>query len=160
MHSQERRNLAAPCGLYCGACTSYITRKRGGEVALTAMAKRVSERWGTTIKTADLVCEGCLSSQVAIYCRRCAMRDCATKKGINYCAQCSDFPCQTITNFNNDGVRHHSEVLANVRHQKEIGIDVWLDEQEKRWRCPTCKCLIEWYDTKCPQCASTLPKQF
>ena len=88
------------------------------------------------------------------------MRDCAVEKGITYCTQCSDFPCQTIIDFNNDGRPHHSEVLINVRRQQEIGIDAWLDEQEKRWRCLNCRCIIEWYDTECPQCTTILPKQF
>jgi len=160
MSKNEREKLAAPCGLYCGACSTYITRQRGGELALNIMAKRMAERWGRTIKTEDIVCEGCLSSQVAIYCRRCAMRACTIEKGMTHCAQCSSFPCQTIANFNNDGAPHHSEVLTNVRHQKEIGINAWLDEQEKRWRCPTCSQVIEWYDTKCPRCEGALPKQF
>ena len=161
MNNQERNKLAAPCGLYCGACSTYIARKRGDEVALNAVAKRIAEYRGWTIKPEkDLVCAGCLSSQLAIFCLRCAIRDCAFEKGITYCAQCSDFPCQIIIDFNNDGRPHHSEVLANVRRQQEMGIDAWLDEQEKRWRCPDCGCSIEWYDTKCPQCTVILPKQF
>lgn len=81
-------------------------------------------------------------------------------KGITHCARCSGFPCQTIIEFNNDDILHHSEVLDNVHRQQEIGIDAWLDEQEKRWRCQACGCIIDWYDTKCPQCTATLPKQF
>ena len=161
MNSQERRKLAAPCGLYCGACSTYIARKRGDEAALDVVAKRITELRGWVIKSEeDLVCDGCLSSQLAIMCRRCAMRTCAIEKGITYCAQCSDFPCKTIIDFNNDGRPHHSEVLDNVCRQQEIGIDAWLDEQEKRWHCMACGCIIEWYDTQCPQCAATLPKQF
>lgn len=161
MNNQERKKLAAPCGLYCGACSIYIARKRDDEAALNAVARRITERRGRVIKPEeDLICDGCLSSQLAIFCHCCVMRDCAVEKGITYCAQCSDFPCQTIIDFNNDGRPHHSEVLTNVRRQQEIGIHAWLDEQEKRWRCPDCGCIIEWYDTKCPQCAAILPKQF
>ena len=161
MNSQERRQLVAPCGLYCGACSIYTARKRGDAAALDVWAKRVTERRGWVIKPEeDRVCDGCLSSQQAIMCRRCAMRTCSIDKGITHCAECSDFPCQTIIDFNNDGRPHHSEVLDNVRRQQEIGIDAWLDDQEKRWRCPACGCVIDWYDAKCPQCAAILPKQF
>ena len=161
MISQERRELAAPCGLYCGACSTYVARKRGDQAALSAVAKRIAQLRGWILKPEeDLVCDGCLSSQLATVCRRCSMRACAVEKRIAHCAQCSDFPCQTIIDFNNDGRPHHSEVLANVRHQQKIGIDAWLDEQEKRWRCSTCSCPIEWYDTQCPQCTATLPIQF
>ncbi len=161
MDSSEHRKLAAPCGLYCGACSTYVARKRGDKAALNAVAKRISERRGWVIKPEeDLVCNGCLSPQLAIFCRRCAMRECTIKKEITHCAQCPDFPCQTIINFNNDGLPHHSEVLSNIHRQQEMGINAWLDEQENRWRCSTCGCVIEWYDIKCPQCATTLPKQF
>lgn len=97
------------------------------------MARRIAEQRGWVIKPEeDLVCDGCLSSQLAIFCRRCVMRACAVEKEITYCAYCSDFPCQTIIDLNNDGRPHHSEVLINIRRQQEIGIDAWLDEQEKR----------------------------
>ena len=133
MSSPQRKELAAPCGLYCGACSTYIARKRGDEEALKAMAECIAEARGQAIKPEeDLTCNGCLSSQLAIFCRQCTMRACAVEKGITHCAQCSDFPCHTITDFNNDGRSHHSEVLANVRRQQEIGIDAWLDEQEAR----------------------------
>lgn len=160
MENQERRHLAAPCGLYCGACSGLIARERGGEDALKQMAKSSNERWGTTISADDIYCEGCLSSRVAIYCRRCTIRDCVTKKNINYCYQCTDFPCQTITSFNDDGRPHHSEVLANVHRQKQIGLDAWLDEQEKKWHCHSCGYVLQWYDSKCPRCAEIIPKQF
>jgi len=160
-NSQKRRKLAGPCGLYCGACSVYVARKRGDAAALDVVAKRITEQESWVIKPEeDLVCDGCLSSQQAIMCRRCAMRTCAIDKGITHCAQCPDFPCQTIIDFNNDGQPHHSEVLDNVRRQQEIGIDAWLDDQEKKWHCSACGCVIDWYDTKCPQCAATLPKQF
>jgi len=161
MSSQEREKLAAPCGLYCGACSIYIARKRGDEAAVNTMAKRISEARGSEIRPEeDITCNGCLSSQLAIFCRQCDMRTCAVEKGVTHCAQCSEFPCPTITDFNDDGRPHHSEVLDNVRRQQETGIDAWLDEQEDRWRCPDCGCVIGWYDTKCPQCTTALPEQF
>ena len=57
MNNQERKKLAAPCGLYCGACSTYIARKRGDEAALNAMARRIAEQRGWVIKPKeDLVC--------------------------------------------------------------------------------------------------------
>lgn len=155
------RNRAAPCGLYCGACSAYIARQRDDRERLDAIAKRIGKVEGWVIKPdEDLGCEGCLSSKLAIMCRKCAIRDCAINKGYNYCARCPDFPCQTIINFNNDGRPHHSEVLDSIRQQQQMGIDSWLEEQGKRWQCPACGCSLEWYDTRCPQCSATMPRQF
>ena len=161
MEDQNRHILAAPCGLYCGACNIYLNYNSGDKEALNAMAERINQQREIKLDPeTDLPCEGCLSSTVAWYCRECAMRDCAVSKGITHCSQCSDFPCQIVTDFNNDEWPHHGEVLANVQRQKEIGIDAWLDEQEKRWRCPECGNAVGWYDAKCRQCEAELPERF
>jgi len=157
MNSHLSQTLAAPCGLYCGACYIYIARKRGGEVALRKIVRRLPERKDQVIKPReDLICDGCLSSQLSVFCRRCVIRECAFNSGITHCAQCSDFPCETITDFNNDGRPHHGEVLKNIYRQQKVGIDAWLSEQDKRWRCPNCEFRTEWYETKCPECAAKL----
>ena len=157
MTGQERLNLAATCGLYCGACGTYLAHRRGDSVRLEKIAKWLAERRGRVLELDVLACEGCLSSEViATFCRDCAIRACAFERGITHCAQCPDFPCQRITDFNNDDMRHHSEVLANIRRQREVGIDAWLDEQEGRWRCPNCGCASDWYARKCPDCGSAL----
>jgi len=135
MTSREQQNLAAPCGLYCGACSAYVARKRGDTERLEELAKYVAQYRGQELEMEDLACEGCLSAEViALYCRECVLRACVFKRGLTHCAQCSDFPCQRITDFNNDGIRHHSEVLDNGRRQREIGIAAWIKEQEERWR--------------------------
>lgn len=145
--------LAATCGLYCGACPVHVYRERNDYDALRMLAVRYSRLRGLELTPDDLVCDGCLSSRVAVTCRQCKIRSCAETRGITYCSQCLDFPCETIVNFNNDGRLHHSEVLDNIRRQKEVGINTWLDQQDKRWRCVSCKARTEWYDNiLCPRC--------
>jgi len=161
MKVQGQLNLAAPCGLYCGACSAYVASRRGDAERLQELSERVARYRGQNVDVKDLACDGCLSSEViAVYCRQCVLRACAFEKGLTHCAQCSDSPCQRITDFNNDGIRHHSEVLGNIRRQREIGIDAWIKEQEARWRCPQCGCAIDWYARRCPDCDTALPRQF
>ena len=161
MTRQERQNLAAPCGVYCGACSAYVAFHRGNSGRLEEIARSIAERQGWKVEPDDLACEGCLSAElVATFCRNCSIRACAFQKGLTHCAQCTDFACQRITDFNNDGIRHHSEVLANIRRQKEVGVNAWLDEQEKRWRCPACGGSIDWYARQCPDCFSAVARQF
>jgi hypothetical protein len=153
MNIKDRNALAAACGLYCGACSVYVARERGDHEALQKTSERFSQLRGRKFEPAELVCNGCLSSQLADTCRKCDIRDCATEKGITHCSECADFPCKVITDFNNDDRLHHSEVLANIRRQREAGINAWLDEQDKRWRCNACGTRIEWYDyILCPRC--------
>ena len=84
MVDKKKSNLAAPCGLYCGACSIYIAYKRGDTALLEQMVSGVSQYIGKALEVKDLACEGCLSEIVAIQCRDCAIRDCAIEKGSNH----------------------------------------------------------------------------
>jgi hypothetical protein len=149
--------LGAVCGLYCGACTIYrlthdIDRK-DKEVALKAMSERMKA------PVEEIHCEGCLSDDVMFFCRRCEMKKCATSKpGVIRCSDCVDFPCEIITKFNNDGVAHHGECLKNVRRQKKIGIEEWLEEEYERVRCQYCGVSLDWYARVCHRCGVPNPK--
>jgi len=153
---QERNNLAAPCGLYCGACSIYVAGKRGDSKRLEQMVSGLSQYAGRELEIKDLACEGCSSEIVALHCRDCAIRYCAIEKGCSHCAQCSVFPCKLINDFNNDGMLHHGEVLNNIKRQREIGIDAWIEEQEERWHCTKCNCAVDWYSDQCPGCGSPI----
>jgi len=97
---------------------------------------------------------------IAVVCRDCVLRSCALGKGLTHCAQCSNFPCQELVDFSNDGLPHHSEVLDNVRRVRDVGIEAWMAEQEKRWRCPNCGDAIDWYATQCAGCSASLSISF
>lgn len=153
----SKEHLAAVCGLYCGACGLYRTRRNGSPAQQQELAKTLSERWGVPPEEVD--CEGCLSGgKLSPYCRNCQILRCpATKKSAKRCSDCPDFPCDLITNFNNDGVRHHAEVLANIEHQRKIGVRAWLKEQEQRWQCPQCGAPTAWYTHVCDRCGEKQP---
>ncbi len=160
MTGHKQKNLAAPCGLYCGACSMYIAGKRGDSKRLEQMLSGLAQYYGKELELKDIVCEGCLSEIVAVHCRDCAIRDCAIEKGCIHCAQCSVFPCEKINAFNNDGMSHHGEVLSNIKRQHDIGIDAWIKEQEKRWRCPNCNCAMDWYSDQCPDCGIAIESKW
>ena len=134
MTGQKQKNLAASCGVYCGACPIYITGKGGDSKRLEQMARAMAHYLGRAVDVKDLACEGCLSEVVAVHSRDCALRACAFEKGLTRCAECPDFPCQRIIDFTGDGVPQHGQVLNSIRRQQEIGIDAWIEEQEERQR--------------------------
>lgn len=157
---KDDRRLAAPCGLYCGACIIRAAVKKEDAHLIGFIADGLARYFGHPVGVEEVDCEGCLSDIRAAPCRECDIRDCATAKGIDWCFQCPDFPCQLITDFNNDGFAHHSEVLDNIRRQQEIGIDAWLEEQEQRWHCPQCGHPREWYTSQCSSCGTDLEDHF
>ncbi len=157
MAVKKNRLAAATCGLYCGACLIHIAGKAGHTERLEEMAKSLSIFVGKKIEMKNVVCEGCQGEIKAFHCRNCLIRSCAIEKGFTLCSECETFPCERITGFNNDGMAHHSEVLENIRRQKEIGVDAWIKEQDKRWRCPQCGRNMDWYSSQCSGCGKTLP---
>ena len=146
-------NLVAVCGLYCGACPMYIATQSKDEEKQMALLKQFSSG-PMKLKKEDLLCDGCIGAErVASFCRDCAIRKCPDdKQNVARCSDCKDFPCSRITDFNNDGMPHHGEVLENLRRIKEMGIQKWAKYDEERWKCPKCKSPVSWYDSKCSQC--------
>jgi len=133
--------LVAPCGLYCGACTAYLSTK--GIRAATGKAKGPA-----------MECDGCLGGgRLPAHAPKCAIRECAeAKTKTRRCSECEEFPCSRITDFNNDGMLHHSEVLENLRQLRADGIKEWTKHEEDRWSCPKCRTKLSWYDAECPEC--------
>ena len=153
-------DFAAPCGLYCGACVIRAAVKKNDPQMLEMIADGLAKYLGRPVGVEEVCCDGCLSDVRAAPCRDCEIRDCAVSKGITHCSQCDDFPCQLITDFNNDEFAHHSEVLDNIRRQREVGIDDWLEEQRGRWRCPACGAESDWYARRCTGCGEELERHF
>ena len=159
-NSQDSEQLAASCGLYCGACSIYQAVRRGASEFLVAAAAGISEMLDFPVEASDLNCDGCLSDVRAIQCRECQLRDCASSKELTHCASCDSFPCQQIIDFKNDQFAHHSEVLENIRRQRDVGISAWAGEQQKRWVCPGCGNATEWYGQQCQHCGIVLERHF
>ena len=151
----SRERLVAPCGLYCGACPMYLASQEKDE----QKSKAIMQQFGggkMPFKQEDLLCDGCIGGgRVAVFCRKCAMRSCAEEKAdVTRCSDCAEFPCSRVTNFNNDGMQHHSEVLSNLRQLREKGIKEWTKYEEDRWACPQCRAKLSWYDKACSKCGA------
>ena len=99
--SNERRNLAAPCGLYCGNCSEFLL---------------------------DRTCHGCGCDcgQCAAgpHRRACDIYlCCVAERGLETCAECDDFPCTRLIQFAYDPIwRSHLPVLENLRLIQRIGM--------------------------------------
>jgi hypothetical protein len=52
-----KKKLAAPCGLYCGACGIYFAHKTNN----TKLKERLTSVYGVTVD--EMQCEGCLSDK-------------------------------------------------------------------------------------------------
>jgi hypothetical protein len=115
----EKYERLSLCGLYCGGCKNYKE---------------------------NFNCMGCRNEKELVH--DCPTRPCCINKGLLHCGECTDFPCNVLNDFYNDGLRHHELAYKNMIMIKEIGLEKWLLEQEEEY---TCKCGRKkvWFATKC-----------
>ncbi len=133
----------AYCGLYCGACPSFLATEAG---TLDALAR------GRGLGAEHLRCLGCRSARVSIYCLNCSLRKCAAGQGLTSCADCADFPCRALKAFDDDGVPHHHGVVNALRECRATGPAGWLRSQAARTTCAGCGGALSYHDERCPAC--------
>ena len=149
---QNVKNLVGICGLYCGTCPSYLAYQENDIEEL----ERTSQRLGIPVE--EVRCDGCLSDRVTRHCRDCrhGFRHCAEEKKVTWCFQCSDSPCQRLRDFLDvhivNDISHHANLIDELLYIKEHGIEQWVEEQEKKGRCPQCGKRLYWFTRQCPIC--------
>ena len=133
-------NLAAPCGIYCGFCRQYLVLKKG-----------LFEEKGLKIG-----CKGCrIRNKKCTFIRR----DCSPllNNEIDFCYECEAFPCENLDKLNDIYVKRYSiNLIDNLKRIKEIGVDNWLQEQQKLYTCPECGGEVCIHDSECYECGKKL----
>ena len=137
------------CGLYCGACNIMGANERGDSEYLKKFAAEYK------CKTEDLICRGCKTAKPANVCAQCKIRVCAMGRGVEFCNECVDYPCQNLTDLSRR-LPHLKALFRNLAAIKEKGVEAWLGEEKKRWACPQCGERFYWYSEKCAQCGTEL----
>lgn len=138
------------CGLNCGACPVGMASEKGDQALLAILA----ERWGN--EAGELLCGGCKSGRNSVFCSSCGLRDCARERELEFCFQCTDYPCDRLVSFRDDDAPHHSAVLRNLSRIRDRGLKVWLEDEAGRWSCDVCGRRFGWYSETCEECGSVL----
>lgn len=95
-------NIQAYCGLDCGKCEAYIATQNNDWAGLEEAAKKWTEQFGTMRVSADMcICDGCPSGKrmSTAHAVNCAIRTCASARGVTTCAHCQDYGCATLQQF-------------------------------------------------------------
>ena len=147
------------CGLYCGACEIENARTEDQQKKVIQTFESNLPGWHATLD--QMHCSGCKSDDVFVNCAKCPIRRCARERGIEFCYQCSDYPCQTHTFLQAASgqvpiLRHIKAIETNQAYICEHGVDAWLQDQEQRWSCPHCGSPFSWYTDSCGQCMHDL----
>jgi hypothetical protein len=153
----EREKLVAACGLYCGACEIYRAYVNGNTAKLEEVRQGLNARGGTKFTLEDMECDGCVAEgKLNAWCRNCNIRSCAKHKpSETFCSkECADYPCAQLSNFANDGMTHHKEIIDNLNRLQQTGLKKHAAQEEKRWQCPECRQAMSWYDKTCTKCGA------
>ena len=145
---ENKKKLAAPCGLYCGVCAILIAHRDNN----TKFKERLTAVYGVTVD--EIKCEGCLADELFVYCQTCPIRACTIDKGIEGCHQCDDFPCQFIDDF--PIAVGKKVMLRAIPTWRELGTERWMEEEEKRYHCPHCGYPVFRGVQRCRNCQSPL----
>jgi hypothetical protein len=142
--AQETFQRDGYCGLYCGACPHFLASENGTLEQLAAEKNTLPE---------NIRCHGCKSAVVSGWCSICTLKQCARSKGLEFCDACDQYPCTDLQAFIDDPLYpYHQLVPQDLKTIRQKGLEVWLTEQDARWRCPACGNKHSWHDTICPVC--------
>ena len=144
-----KKELVAPCGLYCGVCSIYMAHRDDN----TKFKERLTTIYNVPVE--KIACEGCLSDKLFDYCITCPIRNCTERKGIEGCHQCADFPCQLITEDFPLEVGK-KVILRAVPTWRKLGTEKWIEEEEKRYICPHCSYPSFRGAKRCRQCRNPI----
>lgn len=141
---EHGKELAAPCGLYCGVCGIRIAHVEHNE----KFKERLTQVYGVGVE--EIRCKGCLSDDVFFYCRTCPIKTCTQEKKIEGCFQCDDFPCKIIDDFPIPVGK--KVILRSVPAWKKLGTERWMAEEEARYVCPKCGLKLFRGAKRCRNC--------
>ena len=151
-------DFLSPCGLYCGVCAIHIAHRENNEKfkeRLVGLYKGTVPGKGTlpnseNFTSDDIRCNGCLSDDLFIHCKRCDIRQCTEERGYTGCHQCDDFPCHHIENF--PMAVGKKVILRSVPYRRKYGTEQWVRDEERRYICPECDNKVFRGAVKCNQC--------
>jgi hypothetical protein len=82
------------------------------------------------------------------------MKKCAAAKGIDFCGDCPDYPCDELKEFQ-EKMPHRIELWDAQKRIKEKGCKVWYSEMVQHYSCQNCGTLNSAYDLSCRKCSQT-----
>lgn len=125
------------CGLNCSECDMYKAG-HGDEKCRQEIADWFKKKRNMTLKPEQIRCEGCRGPVEDNWSSDCKMMKCAKEKNLDFCFQCEDFPCATVSDFASDGAAHHKRTVENMKRVKTVGLNAWIAEHIKKGRPTFC----------------------
>jgi hypothetical protein len=145
MNYQKILDDLAPCGLSCRRCFAHF------EGQIKVLSLKLKERLGLFDRAAQRFsesfpefthypqfkellelfsqgdCNGCRKGTCKFPEFNCGIIICYEQKGVNFCFQCEEFPCEK-TNFDSASTQRWIE---RMNRMKEIGVEAYYEETKR-----------------------------
>jgi hypothetical protein len=127
----DYRQMTAPCGIDCFNCLMYAAREN--DKLRDIIAKKMN------LAFEDAVCNGCRNQSGKCSAHSleepCSVYKCIQKKGLNFCFECDDFPCDFLHPYADQAsLRPHNTKVFNLCLMKKMGVDSWAQTKAKKVR--------------------------
>ncbi len=147
-----KKELLAPCGLYCGVCSIYIA-DRDNNTKFKGVLKNLYT--GIVESAEEIRCTGCRSEGILFkYCQDCQIRDCIIEKNYESCHQCDEWPCKYIKRF---PIPVGKKVIKRaIPEWRDLGTEKWVESELDRYKCPECGNSLFRGAKRCNKCKITV----
>lgn len=127
----DYKHMTAPCGLDCFNCPMYLASEDED------LRKKVSRNMNISLERA--MCSGCRGEKGMIsfldMTEPCNVYKCIGEKGIDFCYECSDFPCDHLHPYADlASERPHNTKVFNLALIKKMGLEAWAKTKAKSVR--------------------------
>jgi Protein of unknown function (DUF3795) len=119
-------HMTAPCGLPCFDCAVHLADKD------PELRARLAKHLG--LPPEQVGCPGCreVKGKCPILPMSCSVFPCAEKKGVKFCYECADFPCDALHPYADQALRRpHNLKVFNLCLIKKMGLEAWAQNKAK-----------------------------
>lgn len=113
---EEKNEIIGVCGLICTGC-DILEASTNPEIA-QKIADWFKKERNTDVKLEDICCLGCKGDRTKHWSADCwILQCCVDKKGLEFCSECEDFPCDKLVEWAKEDKRYE-EALNRLKEMK------------------------------------------
>lgn len=130
MNKMEK--MIAYCGLTCHSCPIFLVTREQNQKKKREMraeiARQINALYKEKMKAEDITdCDGCKTENGRLFsgCKNCQIRKCARQKGVENCAYCDEYACESLEKLFNtepDAKKRLDEIKNSKRGSHRKGL--------------------------------------
>jgi len=112
----KHNQIIAVCGLNCSECD--ISQASNNPEIAQEIVDWFKKEKDTEVKIEDIRCSGCKGDRKKHWSLDCwILKCCVDKKGLEFCNQCADFPCEKLDQWAKES-KGYEEALNRLKEMK------------------------------------------